>query len=99
MERLDSSKATQETTIPTKIVKGNADYLHIIFQSLNKMIVTSDFSAALKLASITSVFKKPSKNSKENYRRVSVLTNVSKIYERLLFRQINYHFEGLFSKY
>ena len=63
------------------------------------MIVTSVFPAALKLANITPVSKKASENSKENYRFVSILPNVSKIFERLLFRQINDYFECLFSKY
>ena len=63
------------------------------------MIVTSVFPSALILANITPVFKKASKNSKENYSPVSILPNVSKVYEPLLFRRINDYFEGLFSKY
>ena len=38
------------------------------------------------------------KNSNENYRSVSILPNVPKIYERCLFSQISNHFE-VFSKY
>ena len=39
----------------------------------------STFPAALKLAHITPVFKKGFKNSKENFRPVSTLPNISKI--------------------
>ena len=46
------------------------------------MIDSSIFPAAPKIAPITSAFKKGSKNSKENYRSVSVWPNISKIYER-----------------
>ena len=53
------------------------------------MIVASIFPAALKLANITPVFKKASKNSRKNYRPVGILRNVSKIYECLLFNEIN----------
>ena len=41
----------------------------------------STFPAALKLAHITPVFKKGFKNSKENFRPVSTLPNVSKIWK------------------
>ena len=34
------------------------------------------------------VFKKDSKNSKDNYRPISILKNISKLYERILFKQI-----------
>lgn len=63
------------------------------------MIATFTFSASLELANTTPVFKKASKDFKGNYMPVSILPNVPKIYERLLFKQINYYFEGLFSKY
>ena len=53
----------------------------------------------MKLANITPAFTKASKDSKENYRSVSILPNISKIYERLLLRQITDYFEDLFSKY
>ena len=45
-------------------------------------------------------FKRAFKNSKENYRPANIFPNVSKMYERPLFNQINeINFEGLFSKY
>ena len=48
------------------------------------MIDSSTFPAPLKLAHITPVFRKGSKNSKENYRPVSILPNFSKIYEKCM---------------
>ena len=56
------------------------------------------FPTSLKLADITNVEKKGSKNSKENYRPVSILPNISKINERWLFKQISKYFENIFSK-
>ena len=81
-------------------MKENAyAFVNFIFQSFNNVIVTSIFLAALKLANNTHVFKKASKNSKENYRPEVISPNVSKINARLLFKQINYYFQGLFTKY
>ena len=45
------------------------------------------------------VFKKGSKNSKENYRHVSILAYTSKIYGRGLFKQTLNYFEDIFSKF
>ena len=70
-----------------------------MFHSFSNMIVISIFSAALKLANITYVFKKAYKKSTEIYRTKDISPNFSKIHEHLLFKQINYYFEVLFSKY
>ena len=43
--------------------------------------------------------KKYSKSKKDHYRPISVLPNISKIYERLFFKQISEYFEQFLSKY
>ena len=53
----------------------------------------------MKLADVTPVYKKKSKNSKDNYRPVSILSNISKIYERCIYDQIQLFFGSLLSKY
>ena len=67
IKMLQSNKATQNTDIPTKLIKDNADiFAEFIFISLNKCIEQSVFPSKLKLANITPVHKKNSKSSKEN---------------------------------
>ena len=51
------------------------------------MTIVFIFPTSLKLANITPVYKKGSKNSKEIYRPVSILPDISKIYERCLLRK------------
>ena len=51
------------------------------------MIDVCVFPTSLKLANITPVYKKVLKNSKEIYRPVSIMPNISKIYERCLLSQ------------
>ena len=46
-----------------------------------------------------SVFKKDSRTDKKNYRPISILPNVSKIYERCLNKQLEEYFQALLSKY
>ena len=54
---------------------------------------------SLKLANVTPVYKKDTKNSKENYRPVIILPNISKIYERCLFQLTSNYFENVFSTF
>ena len=54
----------------------------------------------MKKADITPVHKKDSKSEKNNYRPVSILSNISKVYERIMFREMSEFFESsFFSKY
>ena len=57
------------------------------------------FPPDLKLVDVTPVYKNKSKNSKDNYRPVSILPNISKIYERCLYDQIQVFFDSILSKY
>ena len=45
------------------------------------------------------MYKKKSKLPKENYRPISILPNISKLYERCLYDQISKYFETRFSKF
>ena len=53
----------------------------------------------LKMADITPVHKKESRSAKNNYRPVSILPNISKLYEQIMFKQISEYFGGFVSNY
>ena len=63
------------------------------------MVDVCVFPTSLKLVNITPVYEKVSKNSKENYKSVSILPNISKVYERCLFKPMSNYFENTFSKF
>ena len=63
------------------------------------MVDSPTFPAALKLAHITPIFKKGSKNSKVNYRPVSILPNIWKIFERCMYKQISDYLGNFFFKF
>ena len=100
IKRLKARKATQITDIPVKILKENADiFSAYICDFLNETIKSGKFPAILKNGDITAVFKKGFKGSKENYRPVSILPIISKIFEKIISKQ-NTDFMGpLPSKY
>ena len=78
------------TDIPTKLIKENSDIFgDFIFENYNNCISSFVFPSYLKNAIITPARKKGPKTSKDNYRPVSILSNISKIYERLMFKQIS----------
>ena len=52
----------------------------------------------MKYAEVTPIHKKDDKTGKENY-RISVLPNLNKVYERLLYNQIYSYFQTVFSKF
>ena len=54
----------------------------------------------MKRADITRVHKKDSKSEENNYKPVSILSNICKVYERIMFKQMSEFFESsFFSKY
>ena len=59
---LDTSKACQDTDIPKKILKENADiFADFLHTSFNGFVKKSEFPSALKQANLTPVFKKGKK--------------------------------------
>ena len=97
---LDTTKAPQQSDIPTKILKQNSDYfVEYLYENINQHISKSIFPSDLKLADVTLVYKKKSKKSKDNYSPVSILSNISKTYKRCIFDQIQLYFDSLLSKY
>ena len=97
---LDTAKASKQSDIPTKILKQNSDYsAEYFYENIYQCISKSIFPPDLKLADVTPVYKKKLKNSKDNYRPVTILPNISKIYERCIYDQIQLFFDSLLSKY
>ena len=70
-----------------------------IFIKTNFCIDNSIFPSDLKVADATQAFKKKSKASKDNYRPINILPNISKIYERCLYNQVQTYFDNVLSKY
>ena len=68
-------------------------------QLFNQALTTGEFSSNLKNADVTPVFKESNPLNKENYRPVSVLLIISKVFEKLIQNQINLHIKSFLSPY
>ena len=66
--------------------------------NFNNSLVSKVFPSSLKKADITPAYKEDEKFLKNNYRPVSILSSVSKMYERYIYYQINDYFHPLFSR-
>ena len=98
--KLETSKLRQDTDIPIKIIKENADiFADILLARFNDSVEKSNFPFPLKKSNKTPVFKKGDKNSKDNYRPVSTLPNMSKIFEQCIFCQLYSFMIEFLSKY
>ena len=100
IQNLDVLKACREDDIPTKIIKENSEiFTDVIEKNLSTCFVKAQFPNSLKLADVRPIHKKDSRNEKSNYRPVSILSNISKIYERIIAAQITVFFDNILSKY
>ena len=100
MLNLDVSKTCQDTDIPSKIIKENADiFATFLHSSFNMPVTNLEYPSVLKQTYITPVFKKADRHSKGNYRPVSILPKVSKVYEPWMFRQIHKYMDVVLSRH
>ena len=97
---LDSKKSTGYDGIPAKLLKVGTDPLSVIISELiNMSIDECTFPDLLKYAEMAALFKKLDRLCKENYRPVSILTALSKVFEKIYCRQLTSYFDHIFSKY
>ena len=95
IKTLNTKKACPDGDIPVKLIKLYED----IFQNFNQFLVNGEFPHCLKQAEVIPIFKKKEKLDKSNYRPVSILPVISKIYERLMYDQMYKYFDQIFSKF
>ena len=87
--KLSIEKAFQTLDTPVKIIKENKDFIsYFVYNNFNNALSSSQYPNGLKYAEVTPVFKKDDKSDKSNYWPISILPNLSKVYERIMHNQI-----------
>ena len=96
---IDSSKEYQKNNIPPSLLKVNVDVIKSFLRvDINVNIVKGNLPVNLKNAHITPMFKTFERVFKTNWSAVNILHRLSKIYEKLFYKQIHEYFDKIFSK-
>ena len=87
--------------IPTKMLKSSSEICSVALQNIwnSEILGKLYFPNKLKLADITPVYKMKDPTLVENYRPVSVLPSVSKIFERIIQKQFSNYVDQILSPY
>ena len=76
--------------MPISIIKNFATcYCEKLASIFNDCLKENKFPNLMKIAEISPVFKKLDNTSKDNYRAISTLSNFTKLFESILFAQLN----------
>ena len=92
---LDSIKSIGPNSIPSKILKLlKNDISCQLAYIFNKSFTSGVFPSALKIAKIVPIHKKDSKVDFSNYRPISILSNLDKIPEKIVYTRIFKFFDN-----
>ena len=94
----DGKKAQGYDRMPMKLLQKSAAYIASdIAKMINDSMTKCVFPDSLKFAEVSSLFKKKDTLNKVNYRPVSILVALSKIYEKAVGVQLTGYFNSIFS--
>ena len=93
MKTIDEKKSVGLDKIPNKLLKMAADVIApSLTEIFTKSIHTGIFPNEWKEARVSPVYKNGAKHDPSNYRPISVIPTVSKIFEKIIFDQLNKYF-------
>ena len=97
---LDPKKASMENDIPAKILKESNDIASYYLSSIyNDSKNSKNYPTSLKTADVTPIHKENERILTKNYRPVSLLPILSKLYERNMYDPIFLYIERFLSPY
>ena len=87
---LDSHKSSGPNSIPVKILKLlKNDISQQLSDIFNMSFSTGQFTSVLKIAKVIPIHKQQSKVDYTNYRPISLLSNIEKIIEKLMYKRLS----------
>lgn len=93
---MDSKKSFGHDDIPLSVIKDNIDLLaHPISEIINNCINEGVFPDQFKLARVLPLLKKGAKTDPDNYRPISLLPVLSKLFEKVIKSRLVRHLTSL----
>ena len=90
LSTLKTSKTTGHDKISPKLLKDSADIItKSLTQIFNKSLLVGKFPDDLKIAIISPIYKTGNKTESTNYRPISVLSVVAKIFEAIISQKLS----------
>ena len=98
--KIKSHKATGSDLIPPLAVKQSAEVLcYPLCTLINHIFDNGKIPQQRKLGEVTPVYKKDCRLDKSNYRPITILPSLSKVFETIVHSRISPHFENIYHKY
>ncbi|RVE55239.1 hypothetical protein evm_000137 [Chilo suppressalis] len=96
LSKIDESKGAGPDGIPPLFLKRTAKYIALPLKIiLAKSIATGVFPDLLMEANIIPVFKKGDNNNVKNYRPISIVNAISKLFEKIICPFLTSHFKNI----
>ena len=100
IENINPKKiTTRNNTTPRILNESHTVSSNFLQKLVNDAIISGKFPDNPKLADVTPVFKKKNPLDKTNYRLVSVLRTISKIFEKIMEKKLNHVIQNHLSPY
>ena len=100
IKALDVKKPTTFTNISARILTENYDIISPHLTTIyNESKSNCTFPKTLKFAEIIPAHKKDDTAKKDNYRPISILPSISKVFEKNIFDQISLYIDSLLSPF
>ena len=96
--KLNSNKSFTYDAIPTSILKQSIEvHLKYLTNTINHSLKEFTFPDELKQSKVIPVYKKLDPLQRDNSRPVTLLPHISKVFERVIYKQINSFMENKIS--
>ena len=100
IQKLNTKKAAQLNNVPTKHIEKFSDvFTSVITDDYNNCVDIGIFPECFKTAEVIPTYNKDKPTEKTNYRPISILPNISKIYERLMHDNMSEYLHDVLSKF